>query len=38
VLAATAVVLFWLAPRRTEPTAHATDTAADRSEPVPAAA
>jgi len=38
VLAATAIVLLWLAPRRTEPTAQATETTADRSEPVPAAA
>lgn len=38
VLAATAVVLAWLAPRRTDPTAQATETSDDKSEPAPAAA
>jgi EmrB/QacA subfamily drug resistance transporter len=38
VLAATAAILFWLAPRRTEPTAPATEPTADAAEPVPAAA
>jgi EmrB/QacA subfamily drug resistance transporter len=38
VLAATMVVLLWLAPRGTEPTAQDTETTTDGSEPVLAAA
>lgn len=38
VLAATAAVLLWLAPRRTEPATQVTDAATDESELVPAAA